>query len=224
VYITLTDYIRGSEETLARVISRRLACYIKACVEAHQACHMVFPGGRSPRLVFEMLAEEDLPWTRLHLYPSDERCVCLGSVERNDKLIDVLLVDAGLLPEKNLHRIPAECGAKEGARLYHEYLLCVPRFDIALLGVGGDGHIASLFAGMMSNHAGHLAWPVHDSPKPPKERVTISLPRLREARERWVLAFGAEKKEIVARIQRGEDSPVVRVLPTMLFTEREVRV
>jgi 6-phosphogluconolactonase len=208
-------------EVFVSTIVRNVRDLIQAAIDEHDSCHMVFPGGRSPRPVFERLGQEDLPWSKLHLYPSDERCVPVGSEERNDKLIDELLIIPGILPEENLHRIPAEFGAHKGAQLYCEMLRDIPCFDLALLGLGPDGHTASLFPNDSWDEE-KAALPVYRAPKYPPERVTISLACLRDARERWVIVAGSEKKLMMERIQQGEDFPVTRILPTLFFIDKEV--
>lgn len=132
-------------ETLARVLADDLVQHIRTAVAARGVCHCVFPGGRSPRRVLELLREQDLPWKALHLYPSDERCVPLGDSERNDRLIAELFLGQVPLPPTHLHSIPAELGPEEGATWFSQLLAQTPPFDIALLGVGPDGHTASLF-------------------------------------------------------------------------------
>lgn len=213
-------HICANAEELNVVVADELAYLIQTVVLNRGICHMVFPGGRSPRGVFEILTRKTLPWSALHLYPSDERCVPQGSSDRNDVLIDELLLSDVHFPEKNLHRIPAELGAEEGAHRYNELLSHVPRFDIAFLGVGEDGHTASLFPGSSTLEDERTVVPVFGSPKPPTDRVSIGLARLREAHERWVVVAGLEKKNILSQMSLRNDLPVNRILPTRLFVDQ----
>jgi 6-phosphogluconolactonase len=217
----MSIYIPFDDEHILSEVVEKIASFIRFTVNCRDSCHMVFPGGRSPYLIFELLQKEDLPWSKLHLYPSDERCVPVNSEARNDRLIDKFLIETSILPKENLHRISAELGADKGAYFYNKTLADVPRFDLALLGIGCDGHTASLFPGDHWDEK-KSALPVHNSPKFPSERVTISLSRLRDARERWVIVSGTEKKSIMERIQRGEIFPVTRVLPTVFFVDKKV--
>lgn len=206
-------------EDFVERVTKKIADFIQATIKTNNICHMIFPGGNSPRPIFEKLKQADLPWSKLHLYPSDERCVPIGSEERNDRIIDELLITSELLPENNLHRIPAELGPEVGATFYHEFLNTIPRFDLALLGMGPDGHTASLFPGHV--HPSHKnAYPVVNSPKPPTERVTISLERLKSSQERWVIIRGEEKKDIVKQIKQGASIPITDVMPTLYFLEQ----
>src|SRR3989338_8024637 len=79
-------------EHLAVSVASRLAALIRTAVARRGVCHIAFPGGRSSRRTLEWLSEQDLPWVALHFYPSDERCVPVGDAERNDQLIDELLL------------------------------------------------------------------------------------------------------------------------------------
>jgi 6-phosphogluconolactonase len=204
---------------LAHALADELAHCVRAAVTARGICHLVFPGGRSPRLVLELLRERDLPWPALHLYPSDERCVAAGDPERNDLLVAELLLDTVPTLPVHLYSIPAELGPEEGAAQFSQLLARTPPFDIALLGAGPDGHTASLFSNHPALEDQRPAVPVLRAPKPPSERVTISLGRLLAARQRIVIATGLEKQAMLRRIQRGADFPVARLQPTRWYLD-----
>lgn len=207
-------------ERLAEALADELAQHIRAAVADRGVCHMVFPGGRSPYRVLERLREKDLPWNALHLYPSDERCVPFGDPERNDRLIDELLLNhVPLLPE-NLHRIPAELGPEEGASRYSQLLDQTPCFDIALLGMGPDGHIASLFPNHPAMHDSRQAVPVWDAPKPPSSRISIGLRRLTDALTRQVIVLGANKYTLLNSLESLNETPVELIRPTVWFVHK----
>lgn len=208
-------------ETLARALADDLVQHIRTAVAARGVCHCVFPGGRSPRRVMELLREQDLPWKALHLYPSDERCVPLGDSERNDRLIAELFLGQVPLPPTHLHSIPAELGPEEGATWFSQLLAQTPPFDIALLGVGPDGHTASLFPGHPALADERPAVPVWHAPIPPLERVSLGLGRLLAARSRIVVVTGREKRGLIGQLQRGADLPVVQVEPTGWYLDTQ---
>ena len=208
-------------DVLARTLADDLAQYIRAAVAARGECHFVFPGGRSPRRVLELMRGYDLPWQSLHLYPSDERCVPVGDPERNDRLIDELLVDQLTLPPANLHRIPAELGPEMGATQFSRLLRKTPPFDVVFLSAGPDGHTASLFPGHSVLADERSVVPVWGAPKPPPQRVSIGYSRLLAARQRIVMVTGSEKRELVEQVQRGVDLPVTRVQPTGWYLDGE---
>lgn len=206
-------------EPLARALADDLAQHIRAAVVSRGVCYCVFPGGRSPRRVLELLRERDLPWPALHLYPSDERCVSVDDSERNGRLIEKLMLGKVPLPEVNLHSIPAELGPEEGAAQFSQLLSQTPVFDFALLGVGPDGHTASLFPGHPALADERPAVPAWHAPKPLPERVTLGLGRLLVARQRIAMVTGREKRELFERVQHGADLPVVRVQPTRWYLD-----
>jgi 6-phosphogluconolactonase len=202
---------------LAEDLADALAEQIIAAVADRGFCHMVFPGGRSPRQVLERLREQDIPWGALHLYPSDERCVPVGNPERNDRLVDELLFNHVSLPPENLHRIPAELGPEEGALRYSDLLDKTPRFDIVLLGMGLDGHTASLFPNHPALRDMRQAVPVWNAPKPPSLRVSIGLKRLTDALTRLVIVLGNGKYKLMNSLESLSDTPVVLIQPTAWF-------
>ncbi len=201
---------RVSAEQLASELATVVAGEICAAVSARGECHMVVPGGGSPRAFFKHLAGHELPWHHLHLYPSDERCVPVDNRERNDRMIDDALLSRVSMPSEHLHRIPAELGPEAGARRYAQTLQGVPAFDIAVLGVGSDGHIASLFPDHPALYDGRDAVPVAAAPKPPSTRVTIGLRRLLAAGRRHVIALGAEKRAVFSPANRLLTLPVLQ--------------
>jgi 6-phosphogluconolactonase len=103
-----------------------------------------------------------------------------------------------------VHRMPAELGPDEGAELYAHVVAALGPLDLVTLGVGEDGHTASLFPGHPALEATGLVVGIHDSPKPPPERVTLTLNVLQKARTVIILATGAGKADAVARAKRGE--------------------
>ena len=200
----------SSGDQLASKLALTVAEEIVCAVDARQFCHMVIPGGESPKLFFKYLSACDLPWHRIHLYPSDERCVPVGSLERNDAMIEEFLLSRIGLPRGHLHRIPAELGPEEGARCYAQTLKGIRDFDIAVLGTGSDGHVASLFHGHQAFYDCHDAVPVIAAPKPPSSRVSIGFKRLFAASSRHVMVVGMEKRAIFSLADREADLPVLQ--------------
>jgi 6-phosphogluconolactonase len=200
-----------SAEQLAVALVQTVMQQIIAAINAQGVCHMVIPGGGTPQLFFEHLSRVDLPWNDVHLYPSDERCVPVGDKDRNDRMIEEELLSRVTMPSEQLHRIPAELGPDVGARIYGRLLQKIPAFDIAVLGVGADGHIASLFPGHAALYSNCAAVPVVMAPKPPYSRVSIGLRRLRAAGNRHVIALGAEKKAAICRVGQSDVLPVLQL-------------
>jgi 6-phosphogluconolactonase len=163
---------------------------------------LVLAGGNTPKRCYELLSELPVEWGRVSVLFGDERCVPPLDPESNYRMAKETLIDRVALA--NVYRIPAELGPDEGADLYAEVVEFVAPFDLVVLGVGEDGHTASLFPGHPALNADGLTVGIHDAPKPPPERVSLTLGVLRDARRVIILATGAGKADAVARARRRE--------------------
>ena len=163
---------------------------------------LVLTGGTSPVRTYELLAELDVEWGRVSVLFGDERCVPPLDPESNFRIAKESLLDR--VNPATVYRIPAELGPDEGADLYAEVVADVAPFDFVLLGVGEDGHVNSLFPGHKALRATGLTAGIHDSPKPPPQRVTMTLEAIRDARQVLIIATGAGKADAVAMARRGE--------------------
>ena len=163
---------------------------------------LVLAGGTTPRRCYELLSQLEVAWGRVTILFGDERCVPPDHPDSNYRMAREAMLDR-VFPG-SVHRIPAELGPNEGAALYSQVVAALAPLDIVLLGVGEDGHTASLFPGHPAVNAKGWAIGIRDSPKPPLERVTLTLSTLRGARRVVILATGAGKAEAVAKAKRGE--------------------
>jgi 6-phosphogluconolactonase len=163
---------------------------------------LVLAGGNTPKRCYELLSELDVEWGRVSVLFGDERCVPPLDPESNYRMAKETLIDR--VSPANVYRIPAELGPDEGADVYAEVVEFVAPFDLVVLGVGEDGHTASLFPGHPALSADGLTVGIHDAPKPPPERVSLTLGVLRDARRVIILATGAGKADAVARARRRE--------------------
>lgn len=158
-------------------------------------------------------------WRRVHLWWGDERWVPSGSPDRNAGQAHHAMLASLPVPADRLHEMPSPDGGRtlaEGVSAYAEELsLHWPGvFDVVLLGVGPDGHVASLFPGSSQLEISEdLVTGVIDSPKPPPERITLTLPALNRANDVWFLAAGSEKAPAIttalaeASIRAADTSP-----------------
>jgi 6-phosphogluconolactonase len=163
---------------------------------------LVLAGGTTPQRCYELLARMDVEWGRVSILFGDERCVPPHHHDSNYRMAREALLDR--VAPATIYRMPAELGPDEAADLYAHVVAAVAPLDVVLLGVGEDGHTASLFPGHPALKAPGLAIGIRDSPKPPPQRVTLTLNALQSARRVIILATGAGKAEAVARAKRGE--------------------
>ena len=205
---------------VAQAAADYLAGHIRTVLTERDSCHIALPGGTTPAACLQLLAQQDLPWTRIHWYLGDERCLPVGDAERNDTLIGDCLWSRIPTPAENCHPIRAELGAGPAAADYAELIGQVGKLDIALLGMGEDGHTASLFPGNPALEMCDAAVPVFDAPKPPPERVSLSIPTLQAAVVRVVLITGAGKRDAVQQLQSGASLPINRVGELEIFADQ----
>jgi 6-phosphogluconolactonase len=172
--------------------------------------HIALAGGTTPRRAYELLARIEGSWKHVHLWLGDERCVPAEDPESNARMVRESLYANARAEPPQLHEVPSPSVPEDAAWRYGlEIHSRVPGvvFDIVLLGMGPDGHTASLFPGhpVLDVREAPVA-PVRGAPKPPPERVTLTLPVLRRARFTLLLATGAEKREALARALAGDAS------------------
>ena len=163
---------------------------------------LVLAGGTTPRRCYETLAGMELPWGRVTVLFGDERCVPPGDPESNYRMAKEALLDS--VAPATVHRMAAELGAEEAAAAYDRVVSGLGLLDLVLLGVGPDGHTASLFPGGPELEAPGWAVAVHDAPKPPPDRVSLTLGTLQSAHRVLVLATGADKADAVQKAKRAE--------------------
>ena len=206
-------------EAVAQAAADYLLQQIKSCVEKKGQCHVVLPGGSTPARCLEILAGKSLPWKKIHWYPGDERCYPVGHSERNDTMILAKLFSQQQNASENFHPIPAELGPEQGAESYAALIDTTGDMDIVLLGMGEDGHTASLFPGNAALENKHSVVPVYHAPKAPDERISFGLNTLRNAGECIVIATGKNKRDALEKIKQGVVLPVARVEPDVWFVD-----
>ncbi len=185
--------------------------------------HVALAGGTTPRRAYELLAALRADWTGVHLWFGDERMVDLDSDDANARMVREALVDQAHIPATQVHAIPTELGPRGACDAYADELHSVlppgptglPMLDIAVLGLGEDGHTASLFPGSRAlSAAARICAVVEDAPKPPPVRVTLTMAVLNAARARIVLATGIGKAGAVVAAMADPDPRV----PASLLT------
>lgn len=173
---------------------------------------IVLAGGNTPRAVYRLLRDTPMDWTKWHIYHGDERCLPLDHEDRNSLMVEQVWTHYVPIPTSQIHDIPAELGPTAGAKAYAETLANAPMFDMVLLGLGEDGHTASLFPNHKVDNSAD-AVPVFNSPKPPSERITISQNRLNNTREVIFIVTGSGKQEAVNNWRSGVAIPATLIVP-----------
>ena len=198
-------HVRADAATLARDVATRFLELVTRVQAVRGTAHVVLTGGTIADLVHREIArlspDSEVDWARVVLWWGDERIVASDSPERNEVQARRALLDNVFVPESNIRAVPAsDVGdVHEASARYARSLAEAPElFDLVMLGIGPDGHVASLFPGHPQLDAGGVAVPVLDSPKPPPERVSMTFERLNATRETWLMASGEGKADAVA--------------------------
>lgn len=198
--------IEADEAAVADAACRLISSAAREAIAERGRFRLVLAGGGTPLSTYCRLAASNQRWKRWHLYYGDERCLPVDDLERNSEMV----IATGITERVGGHfPIPTELGAKLAAQAYRKTIKNAQPFDMVLLGMGEDGHTASLFPGR--------SWPdksvfaVKDAPKPPAERVTLGIKALQNCRAMIVMATGSAKGAAVQQWRDGADLPIARV-------------
>jgi 6-phosphogluconolactonase len=189
-------------------------CEVAAsAIAARGAFHLVLAGGTTPRALYAELGRRGAGDARWHIWYGDERCLPAAHPERNSVMAEQAWLAASRIPLANRRPMPAEHGAAVAASTYAGWLDGIGDFDLALLGMGEDGHTASLFPGHDWGAApgGPDVLAVLDAPKPPPGRVSLSAARLGHSSKVWFVVTGAGKRDALRRWQDGVPLPVAAI-------------
>jgi 6-phosphogluconolactonase len=211
--------IHDDLESLSIAAARRIAELAAEAIAARGVFRIALAGGETPRRCYEQLRQLPLDWARVQVYFGDERCLPVGDPQRNDVMARAALLDRVDIPAANVHPIPAELGAAAAAASYAATLGCEP-LDLALLGMGEDGHTASLFPDNPATASRDSVVAVFGAPKPPPERVSLGMDTLNAARHKLFLVAGAGKRTALERMARGERLPAAAVADAEWFLDR----
>lgn len=203
-------------EALVSAVGDRLVEAITSAIAARGQAFIVLTGGGTGIGLLKHVGAHGaaIDWSKVHIFWGDDRFVPADDAERNDKQAREALLDHIDIPAANVHPMAASDGEfgddiDAAARAYEEVL--PPAFDVHLLGMGGEGHINSLFPHTPAvAETTRLVVAVEDSPKPPPRRITLTLPAVTRSREVWLVVSGAAKADAVAEAiggARADDVP-----------------
>jgi 6-phosphogluconolactonase len=213
-------------ERLALAVARAFVEAAKVAVRERGRFTVALSGGHTPVPLYRALAAAppgDISWADVHLFWSDERFVSPDAAESNYRMARETLLSGVSIPAENVHRPETELDDPgESARRYEDDIRAFfgsspPRLDWILLGLGEDGHVASLFPGSSAlEERQRIVLAVRDAPKPPATRLTMTLPLIDAGREIHFLVSGRDKQEILYRVLGASDGPLPaqRVHPT----------
>lgn len=194
-------------EAVAKAACARIVQTSREAIRSRGAFHIVLAGGTTPAHTYALLAEEDCDWENWHIWFGDERCLPPDDPDRNSVMVENMLTSKVAIPGQQVHIIAAESGPELAVEQYTLLLEKLAPFDMVLLGIGEDGHTASLFPGHeFANDRAVL--PVYNAPKYPAQRVTLSPVMLSRCRHLLFIVAGRSKSAAVSRWQRGEKLPV----------------
>lgn len=201
--------------TLAQRACDWIADAAARAIAARGRFDLVLAGGNTPRAAYEALRAAQTDWARWRIWFGDERCAQVDDPQRNSVMARAALLDHVPISLSNIHVIAGERGAQAAAAAYAVDLNAIVEFDLVLLGLGEDGHTASLFPGHDWGEGNDAppALPVFAAPKPPPQRVSLSAARLSQAREVLFLIEGQGKRDALARWRAGVAIPAAAIHP-----------
>ena len=200
---------------VARAAAEIIGEMARHAIERRGLFSLVLAGGSTPAAAYRLLAQQAHEWERWEFFFGDERCLPPFHPERNSFMARETLLDQVPVEAHQVHEIPAELGAEKGADKYEALVRNSRPFDLVLLGLGEDGHTASLFPGQ-EHPVDRLVVPVHHAPKPPPDRVTLNYGALAACRGLLFLVTGESKRRALADWRRGKAIPASRVQPPLV--------
>jgi len=193
-----------------QAVAQNFANYLVDLMEGNESLHIALSGGSTPKIVFEELASRNIPketWRKINLYWGDERCVPPDDDDSNYKMTVTHLLSKIAIPEENIHRIKGENSPEDEAGRYAEVLKTylpninnTPRFDLVILGMGDDGHTASIFPHEIELWHSERLCEVANHPETGQKRITITGELINNATTAAFLVTGISKAEKAAEI------------------------
>jgi 6-phosphogluconolactonase len=207
---TQTIHQFNTPEDAVKKLSERIVQINDNCQSQNQRCHMALSGGSTPKLLFQTLSStysDEINWNNLHVYWVDDRCVPPDHNESNYGMTKKHLLDLVNIPPENIHRMIGEAMPETEAKRYAHELLTqlplvknIPQFDLIILGIGEDGHTASIFPNQMDllNAATVCAVGIH--PVSDQKRITLTGKTICQAKEVVFLVTGSGKAAVISEI------------------------
>ena len=202
--------IFDDEMSLSKALAQEVLNIAKKSIFEKDCFSIVLTGGQSVLNLYKILSKSDSNWEKWHIYIGDERCVPMRHKDRNDQVINEIWLDNSTISKNNIHFIQAELGLIEAQKEYEKVLKKIDKFDVVLLSVGEDGHVASLFP----NHSypdNKMVVIEGNSPKSPKQRLSMSYKQLNKSNYIFKLLIGKSKQQVVHLLQKTTNLPITKV-------------
>lgn len=203
-------HVLDDADAVAQEACDRILKFAAEAIAKRGVFRIVLAGGSTPGAAYRLLVGADTDWSCWEIYFGDERCLPVDDPDRNSVMADNTFLNAVAIPPANIYPIQSEKGAEEAAKEYTIVVKAALPFDLVLLGIGEDGHTASLFPGQ-KHPIDELVHPVHNAPKPPPDRVSLSAHALSNTENVIILAAGTGKRDAIAAWQDGKPLPISEI-------------
>ena len=203
-------HVLDDPQAVAGQAAQRILAAAARAIAERDVFRIVLAGGRTPEAAYRLLVAADTDWSRWEIFFGDERCLPVDDAERNSRMAAQAWLDQVAIDQAHVFPIPAEQGAEAAAQAYTAPVQAALPFDMVLLGMGEDGHTASLFPGQQ-HPAEEPVHAVHNAPKPPPDRVSLSQQTLSDARQVLILVTGGGKRDAVQAWKAGDTLPVASI-------------
>ena len=198
------------EILLADSLAQEILNIAEQSIRQNGCFNIVLTGGKSALNLYIILSKSNSDWDKWHIYIGDERYFTKNHKNRNDQVIREIWLDNSTISKNNIHFIQAELGLIEAQKEYEKVLKKIDKFDVVLLSVGEDGHVASLFP----NHSypdNKMVVIESNSPKSPKQRLSMSYKQLNKSNYIFKLLIGKSKQQAVHLLQKNTNLPMTKV-------------
>ena len=201
------------EQEVRQAATETIALIAATAIKQRGEFHLVLAGGSTPKAIYQTLNALSTDWSAWHIYYGDERVLPADHADRNSVMAQTAWLANSPIPPKQIHPIPTEEGLVPALASYRQTLSSVGIFDLVLLGLGEDGHTASLFPGhdFGTEPDAPDVLRILDAPKPPPQRISLSANRLSNAHQVLFLVTGAGKQDAVKRWMGGEAIPAAAI-------------
>jgi len=195
---------------LSQKLANDILSVAESSIKSKNSFKIVLAGGDSILQTYEILSKSKSDWGKWHIYIGDERCLPSKDKERNDHNINTVWLNNSSIPKKNIHFIRAELEIKQAVSHYETTLKEVENFDLTLLSMGEDGHTASLFPGHQYNGNSDVII-INNSPKKPKQRISLSYARLNQSNRVFKIISGSSKCDAVRQWMNNIQLPINQI-------------